>query len=254
MQQKTTRGQGDKSSRNQAFVILLTQMKSHFALRACVCEQGGCCMLDSCVCVWVFEGVSGLLHSTLGRLPNACHPACQPSSRLSFSYRKHVGGKWGTQEEDEIQTNKKKNGLKAASPLKDVQGHATTIPPSQHQFTANRAQWSFRGQTRTKVQGHLRLWGGKTKSNCQETIHKQWWARYLNSGQNLSTSIATPETMEISEPSLERALSSSLATRLPETTRDTLHDKSMTTLTPTKSWDFLSKTALPCPSTDFLKN
>lgn len=49
--QKTTRGQEGKSSRNVAFVILFTEMKSHLSVRICASEkQKGdevCCMLES---------------------------------------------------------------------------------------------------------------------------------------------------------------------------------------------------------------
>lgn len=73
--EKTTTGQENKSGRNVAFVVLLTQMKSHSGMCMCVSvrkREGLLYLWELCVSVlreWV-----KLLHSTLGLLPNACHP------------------------------------------------------------------------------------------------------------------------------------------------------------------------------------
>ena len=56
-------------------IIYLDKLRLEYASAWFWETERGWSMLENCVRVWLIERVK-LLHSTLGLLPNACHPAC----------------------------------------------------------------------------------------------------------------------------------------------------------------------------------
>lgn len=141
-QQKTTRGQEDKSSRNPAFVILLTQMKSHLGMCMCVSEktESDCCMFKSCVCLCLKEWVK-LLHSTLGLLPNACHPACP----LPLAYPFLTKNTWEEKGENTGRRGQKSRG-RACFPTNAQVRTCHAVP-----FTDRNTRQSFQRQREARL-------------------------------------------------------------------------------------------------------